>query len=90
MPILRPVSEPGIMPDRHLGEAELAQVRSLLAGHPDWSRRPISQPLTWLWDWRRPAGQCKDIAARARLLKLAKAGWLYPLRPDYRQVLCAC
>jgi hypothetical protein len=37
-------------------------VRALLAGHPDWTRRRISEQLAWLWDWRNPAGQLKDMA----------------------------
>jgi hypothetical protein len=37
-------------------------VRALLAGHPDWTRRRIGEQLAWLWDWRNPAGQLKDMA----------------------------
>lgn len=68
--------EPGIIQGRFIGEAELAQVRALLAGHPDWSRRRLSEHLARLWDWRNPAGQLKDMAARTLLLKLEQRGWI--------------
>jgi hypothetical protein len=70
------MSEPGIIQGRPVGEGELAQVRALLAGHPDWSRRQISQHLARLWNWRNPAGQLKDMAARTLLLKLEGRGWI--------------
>ena len=66
--------EPGILQGRCLGAAELAQVRALLAEHRDWSRRRISEHLARLWDWRNPAGQLKDMAARSLLLKLERRG----------------
>jgi hypothetical protein len=47
-----------------------------MAGHADWSRRRISQHLARLWDWRNPAGQLKDMAARTLLLKLEQRGWI--------------
>lgn len=70
------MSEPGIIQGRPIGEGELAQVRTLLAEHPDWSRRQISQHLARLWNWRNPAGQLKDMAARTLLLKLEGRGWI--------------
>ena len=76
MRILRAVSEPGTIQGRPIGEAELIQVRALLAEHPDWSRRRISEHLARLWDWRNPAGQLKDMAARTLLLKLEQRGWI--------------
>jgi hypothetical protein len=59
-----------------MGAAELEQVRQLLAAHPDWSRRRLSCQLATLWDWRNPAGQLKDMAARTLLLKLEQRGWI--------------
>lgn len=61
---------------RQIGPPELAQVRALLAAHPDLSRRQLSQQLARLWDWRNPAGQLKDMAARTLLLKLQARGWI--------------
>lgn len=70
------MTNPGIIQGRPIGAAELAQVRALLAGHPEWSRRRISEHLARLWDWRNAAGQLKDMAARTLLLKLEQRGWI--------------
>ena len=61
---------------RQIGPAELACVRALLAEHPDWSRRRLSRHLAEAWNWRNPAGQLKDMAARTFLLKLARRDWI--------------
>ena len=61
---------------RPFGPAELTQVRALLSAHPDWSRRRLSRQLAQGWDWRNPAGQLKDMAARTLLLKLHQRGWI--------------
>ena len=68
--------KPGIYQGRFLGEAEIAQVRGLIAGNPQWHRRRISEELARLWEWRSPAGQLKDMAARTLLLKLHDRGWV--------------
>lgn len=70
------MSESGILQGRRIGAAELEQVRQLLAAHPDWSRRRLSCQLATLWNWRNPAGQLKDMAARTLLLKLEQRGWI--------------
>ena len=54
----------------------MQQVRHLLAEHPDWSRRRLSQELAVLWNWRNGAGRLKDMAARTLLLKLEQRGWI--------------
>jgi len=59
-----------------IGATDLEQVRQLLAAHPDWSRRRLSQQLAVLWNWRNPAGQLKDMAARTLLLKLEQRDWI--------------
>ena len=59
---------------RRIGAVELAQVRALLAEHRDGSRYRLSRQLATLWDWRNPAGQLKDMAARTLLLKLERRG----------------
>jgi hypothetical protein len=59
-----------------MGPAELAQVRALLQGHPDWSRYRLSRALAQGWQWRNGTGQLKDMAARTLLLKLEQRGWL--------------
>ena len=68
------VFEPTIIQGRHIGEAELAKVRSLLREHGDWSRWRLSVHLARLWDWRSLSGQLKDMAARTLLLKLEARG----------------
>jgi hypothetical protein len=77
------VQEPTIIQGRQIGPEQLAQVRQLLGAHPDWSRSQLSRQLARLWDWRNPAGQLKDMAARTLLRKLAGRGWIeLPLRQE--------
>jgi hypothetical protein len=78
------VHEPDLIQGRHIAATDLEQVRHLLAAHPDWSRRRLSQHLATLWNWRNPVGQLKDMAARTLLLKLAQRGWI--ALPPRRQV----
>jgi len=68
---------------RLLEATHLEQIRQLLAAHPDWSRRQLSQELARVWAWRNPAGQLKDMAARTLLLKLEQRGWI--ILPPRRQ-----
>jgi hypothetical protein len=70
------VTKASIIQGRRIGASELDQVRNLLASHPDWSRRRLSQELATAWNWRNGAGQLKDMAARALLLKLEQRGWI--------------
>jgi len=70
------VDEPGIVQGRRIGLSELEQIRQWLGAHPDWSRYRLSRHLASLWDWRNPAGQLKDMAARTLLLKLEQRGWI--------------
>jgi hypothetical protein len=65
-----------VIQGRVIGPGEVAQVRSLLATHPEWSRYRLSRELCQLWDWRSLTGQIKDMAARTLLLKLAQRGWV--------------
>ena len=52
----------------------MTQIRDLLAAHPEWSRRRLSEVLCAAWDWRNRAGQLKDMATRSLLLKLEASG----------------
>ena len=36
--------------------ANLEQIRQLLAAHPGWSRRRLSEVLAAEWNWRKAAG----------------------------------
>lgn len=69
---------------RSVGAEELAFIGQLIAAHPDWSRRRLSQALCEAWNWRNAAGQLKDMASRSLLLKLHQRGAI-PL-PIRRQV----
>lgn len=71
-----PVAESCVLQGRRIEPAQLLQVRELVAAHPEWSRYRLSRELCVLWDWRTPTGQCKDMAARTLMLKLAQRGWI--------------
>ena len=66
------MTETFLIQGRPIGSLELAQVRSLLTEHPEWSRYRLSRHLATLWDWRTLTGQLKDMAARTLLLKLER------------------
>jgi hypothetical protein len=70
------VNEAAIIQGRSIGAAEVQQIRQLLAEHPDWSRWQLSRELARRWSWCNGAGQLKDMAARALLLKLEQRGWI--------------
>jgi Druantia protein DruA len=65
-----------IVQGRRLDGPELENLRQWVSGHPGWSRRRLSVGLASRWDWRNPAGQLKDMAARTLLLKLHQRGLL--------------
>ena len=70
-----------VLQGRLIHANDLEQVRSLIAAHPDWSRRAVSVDLARAWNWRTPTGQLKDMAARTLLLKLEQRGLItLPLR----------
>ncbi|MCX6925931.1 MAG: DUF4338 domain-containing protein [Verrucomicrobia bacterium] len=78
--------EPSIIQGRLIGVTEVELIRQLLASHPDWSRRRLSEELAALWKWRNGASQLKDMAARTLLLKLEQRGWIR--LPPRRRVPC--
>jgi hypothetical protein len=59
---------------REIGLEDLRLISQLIGGHPEWSRRRLSQELCAQWQWRNQAGQAKDMAARTLLVKLEKLG----------------
>src|SRR5260221_1067678 len=59
---------------REIGLDDLRLIGQLIGGHPEWSRRRLSQELCAQWQWRNQAGQAKDMAARTLLVKLEKLG----------------
>ena len=63
-----------VLQGRELGPIQLGSIRELIATHPEWSRRRLSQALCEAWDWRNSAGQLKDMASRTLFLKLEQRG----------------
>ena len=63
-----------VLQGRELGPIQLGSIRELIATHPEWSRRRLSQALCEEWNWRNSAGQLKDMASRTLLLKLEQRG----------------
>ena len=55
---------------RRIMAADIARIRELIAGNPNWSRRRLSEALSAEWDWRNGSGRLKDMAARSLLVKL--------------------
>ena len=69
---------------RDLRPGDIKQIRDLIAAHPDWSRRRLSEVLARAWDWRNGRGLLKDMAARSLMLKLEQHGWIQ--LPARRQI----
>lgn len=63
-----------VVQGRSVRENDLHDLRQLMAAHPDWSRRRLSQQLCVRWKWRNAAGRLKDMAARSLLVKLEQRG----------------
>jgi hypothetical protein len=61
---------------RTISSSELAWIRELMAGHPQWGRSQLSVHIAQRWNWRNAVGQLKDMAARSLLLKLERRGLL--------------
>lgn len=70
------MQEPLRIQGRLLTEQDLAYLRDLIAAHPDWHRRRISDEVAQAWHWRTNTGRLKDMAARTMLLKLHRRGWI--------------
>jgi hypothetical protein len=63
-----------VVQGRDLTAEDIGQMQGLLAEHPDWGRTRLSEELCRRWDWRNARGRIKDMAGRALLLKLERAG----------------
>ncbi len=59
---------------RRLAASDIARIRALIAGNPDWSRRRLSEVLSAGWNWRNGSGRLKDMATRTLLVKLEARG----------------
>ena len=71
---------------RRIMAADIARIRELIAGNPNWSRRRLSEALSAEWDWRNGSGRLKDMAARSLLVKLDERRLI--TLPARRQVPC--
>ncbi len=64
------MSEITVIQGRALAPTDIAWIRRLIAGHPQWHRHRLSKELCHAWDWCDALGRPKDMAARTLLLKL--------------------
>jgi Druantia protein DruA len=69
---------------REFSGREVAEVREIIAAHPDKSRRFLSQEVCRRWNWRQPNGTLKDMVCRGLMLHLARLGHieLPPVRQE--------
>ena len=70
------MTEPQLIQGRWFTEEDLAQLESWRREHPEWSRYRLSRELAQHWNWRTPAGELRDMAARHFLQKLHQRGLL--------------
>ena len=59
---------------REVTEGDVAEIRDLIARHPEKSRRALSKELCLLWDWRQQNGALRDMVCRGLMLALYRAG----------------
>jgi hypothetical protein len=59
---------------RVITSAEIAQVRALIAAHPEAHRRALARLACELWGWRQPNGVLREMVCRGLLLQLHRAG----------------
>jgi hypothetical protein len=68
------MSEALVVQGRQLTEDDILRIRQLIADHPAWSRRRISEVLCAEWDLNNGSGRLKDMATRTLLVKLDARG----------------
>ena len=73
--------EPLRLQGRVLSELNLLELQQLIAAHPDWHRKRLSQELAEIWNWRTDNGRLKDMAARTLMLKLHRRGLIVLPQP---------
>lgn len=59
---------------RALTEGDVEFIRTLIAAHPQASRRALSKHLCEAWGWVQPNGQLRDMVCRSLMLELHRAG----------------
>ena len=67
---------------RRVTESDLGQIRALITGNPQASRRSLSKKLCEAWQWQQPNGTPRDMVCRGLMLGLHREGLieLPPLR----------
>ena len=63
-------------PQRVVTPEDIAQIRRLIAQHPEWGRQALSLHVAQVWEWRRPDGTLNHRACRHLLRRLAAQGSL--------------
>ena len=69
---------------RRVTESDLGQIRELIAGNPQASRRALSKKLCAAWQWQQPNGVPRDMVCRGLMLDLHRKG-LIELPPRRRR-----
>lgn len=59
---------------RAVTEHDVAFIRTLIAHHPQASRRALSKRLCEAWRWVQPNGELRDMVCRSLMLELHRAG----------------
>jgi hypothetical protein len=72
--MLRAMIVRGTYRGRVITEADVAQIRELIATYPALSRRALSQKVCQAWNWIQPNGQPRDMVCRSLMLALHRAG----------------
>ena len=70
---------------RVLDDADVLFIRELIGGHPEASRRRLSELLCEAWNWRQPNGVLKAMVCRWLMLALHRGGHIE--LPAVRRVL---
>ena len=69
---------------RRVTASDLGQIRTLIAAHPQASRRALSKKLCEAWQWVQSNGRPRDMVWRGLMLGLHRAG-LIELPPLHRR-----
>jgi hypothetical protein len=64
---------------------DIADLRSLIASHPEASRRALSRIVCLAWSWRQANGVLQTLVCRGLMLKLHRAGHIE--LPPVRRVM---
>jgi len=65
---------PRLLQGRMITGEDLTFIRQLIANNPEAARQQLADELCRRWQWHKPDGSLKDMAAKLLLLKLDRAG----------------